>query len=70
MNVRDWEGFSSSPGSLMEIIFSSLATCTPCSYLLVNGQARLTHSWNTEFYHSWNRNIVPHSPASWGALTS
>ena len=22
-----------------------------------------------EFYHSWNRNIVRNSPASWGALT-
>ena len=24
----------------------------------------------TEFYHSWNRNIVPNSPAYWGALKS
>ena len=23
----------------------------------------------TEFYHSWNRNIVPNSPESWEALT-
>ena len=43
MNVRDWEGFSSSPGSLMEIIFSSWD-----SYLLVNGQARLTHCWKLQ----------------------
>ena len=24
---------------------------------------------STEFYHSWNRNIVTYSPESWEALT-
>ena len=24
---------------------------------------------STDFYHSWNRNIVPNSPESWEALT-